>query len=91
VKSLACRLHSLQQMPSDNQQKPIELHDLSTMDRIRSLFKPQQHYEPIEDYRDDAAVSEDGSEDDFESREKPFSHIEYWIFLLMGVAMLWAW
>lgn len=62
------------------------------MDRFRKLFKVQQSYEPIEGYRDDAERSEDGAEDGVESGEAPpLSHIEYWIFLLMGIAMLWAW
>ena len=79
-------------MPSNHQQTPIELQDLSRMDRIRSFFRPQQRYQPIDNYRDEAPVSEDGcDDDDFDSQEKVFSHVEYWIFLLMGVAMLWAW
>lgn len=69
------------------------------MHHIRRLFKSQQLYEPINRYRDEAAIAEDEAEaeaeaeaeDAFESREKPFSQLEYWIFLLMGIAMLWAW
>ena len=61
------------------------------MDRIRRLFKAPQSYEPVGEYRDDADISEDGVGDAFEPSENPFSQIEYWIFLLMGIAMLWAW
>ncbi len=61
------------------------------MDRIRRLFQFQQPYEPIDEDGDDAAISEDGAEDASEPRENPFSQVEYWIFLLMGIAMLWAW
>jgi hypothetical protein len=78
-------------MPSIHQQLPVELQDLSRMDRIRRLFKTQQRYEPIDEYRDEAATPEDGAEDVLESRKNPFSQVEYWIFLLMGIAMLWAW
>jgi hypothetical protein len=78
-------------MPSIHQQLPVELQDLSRMDHIRRLFKTQQRYEPIDEYRDEVATSEDGAEDVLESKENPFSQVEYWIFLLMGIAMLWAW
>jgi hypothetical protein len=62
------------------------------MDRIRNLFKAKQSYEPIHEYQDNPDISsEDGVEDAFDSEEKAFSQLEYWIFLLMGVAMLWAW
>lgn len=67
------------------------MQDLSIMDRIRRFFRARQSYEPISGYRDDPASSEDGAEDAFKFREKPFSKVEYWIFLLMGIAMLWAW
>jgi len=62
------------------------------MDRIRNLLKVQQSYEPIHEYHDNPDIStEDGIEDAFESEEKPFSQLDYWIFLLMGIAMLWSW
>ena len=67
------------------------MQDLSTMDRIRRLFRTQQPYGPIDEYQDDAESFQDGAEDVFESSETPFSQVEYWIFLLMGIAMLWAW
>jgi equilibrative nucleoside transporter 1/2/3 len=63
-----------------------------TIDRIRALFtKPDasQEYEPLHD---------DGDEDVRrpvlllpDTGEEPFSWLEYSIFLLLGVAMLWAW
>lgn len=67
------------------------------MDRIRSLFarhKPvrnEAEYEPLtEDGLDRRAgaetllAPEDGG-------EVPFSWVEYLIFAMVGVAMLWAW
>jgi hypothetical protein len=62
------------------------------MDRVRNLLKTQQPYEPIHEYHENPDISsEDGVEDTFEPEEKPFSQLDYWIFLLMGIAMLWAW
>lgn len=72
-------------MPADE----IELQPVSKMDRIKNLFKAQPSYEPIRDDREDTAESEDGSNDGEE--EIPFVWIEYSIFVLLGVAMLWAW
>jgi hypothetical protein len=78
-------------MPSIHQQALIELPDLSRMDRIRRVFHSQQPYEPIDGRRDGTAISGDGAEDASEPDENPFLQVEYWTFLLMGVAMLWAW
>ncbi|ERF71899.1 hypothetical protein EPUS_01814 [Endocarpon pusillum Z07020] len=61
------------------------------MDRIRRVFHSEQPYEPIDGHRDGTAISEDGAADASEPEENPFSQVEYWTFLLMGVAMLWAW
>jgi equilibrative nucleoside transporter 1/2/3 len=60
------------------------------MDRIRSLFvKPaeEQEYEPVGD------DTEDGDDETLTSLHEgvPFSWLEYMVFLLLGVAMLWAW
>ena len=60
------------------------------MDRIRSIFtKPaeDQEYTVVGDETDD-------DEDDTLTslrEEVPFSWLEYLVFLLLGVAMLWAW
>ncbi|KAI9823044.1 MAG: hypothetical protein M1832_002698 [Thelocarpon impressellum] len=59
------------------------------MDRIRSVFRrrpAQVTYEPLEGGSERA----DGEPID-EEDEEPFSWVEYSIFLLLGVAMLWAW
>ncbi|KPI39282.1 Nucleoside transporter FUN26 [Cyphellophora attinorum] len=61
------------------------------MDRVKRFFgPPQQPYEPIDD-----RPHEDGDsvEEDLEGgpEEQPFSWVEYFIFMLLGVAMLWAW
>jgi solute carrier family 29 (equilibrative nucleoside transporter), member 1/2/3 len=58
------------------------------MDRIRSMFAPKKvnedEYEPLTDdaVTLEGSVYEDGT---------AFSWIEYSIFALIGVAMLWAW
>lgn len=70
----------------------LELQDLASMDRIRNAFKPNQAYEPLlaQNDRDDDNGTE--SEDEGPAVEDfPFSWVEYSIFLLLGVAMLWAW
>ncbi len=57
---------------------------------IQSLFRPRQDYEPLQNgtERDD-----DSAEDEVEggTTETPFSWLEYAIFFLLGIAMLWAW
>jgi equilibrative nucleoside transporter 1/2/3 len=79
-------------MPTTAQaHQTFELQELSKMDRIKNLFRPQQEYEPLENgaERDDEST-QDAEEDDAVD-EAPFSSIEYAIFLLLGIAMLWAW
>lgn len=60
-----------------------------TMERIKSLFVPAKassdEYEPLAD--DDSGTLEGSTYED----GAPFSWIEYSIFVLIGVAMLWAW
>ncbi|KAL2024444.1 hypothetical protein VTK56DRAFT_8255 [Thermocarpiscus australiensis] len=59
------------------------------MDRIRSLFVPAKakpdEYEPLAD--DESSPREESTYEE----EAPFSWVEYSIFALVGVAMLWAW
>lgn len=61
------------------------------MDRIRALFSPkkgnEQEYEPLTD--DSSALG--ASESPVGGEEVQFSWLEYTIFALIGVAMLWAW
>lgn len=69
----------------------IELRDLSKMERFKRLFKPQV-YQPLEeDVAEEGADSYAESEVSAEQLTAPFSWVEYAIFLLLGVAMLWAW
>lgn len=75
-----------------NKQAPVELQDFAEMDRLRNAFKPKQAYEPL--LARDNTEDEDGTdyeEDQADVEEFPFSWVEYSIFLLLGVAMLWAW
>ena len=56
------------------------------MDRLKKLWQGEQPYEPLED------GSVEGDEQ-IETRGKmpTFSYVEYSIFLLLGISMLWAW
>lgn len=57
---------------------------------IKSLFRPRQDYEPLHNdaEREDSSVQDEAGNDTFEAA---FSWAEYAIFLLLGIAMLWAW
>jgi solute carrier family 29 (equilibrative nucleoside transporter), member 1/2/3 len=68
----------------------VELQSISNMDRVKRFFEPRQPYEPIQDDGHDDTEST-VAESDVEEEQLPFSWIEYSIFLLLGVAMLWAW
>lgn len=54
------------------------------MERVRRLITDPPAYEPLED------SAEDGDHDDSQ-RPSRFSRLEYGIFFLLGMAMLWAW
>ena len=56
------------------------------MDRIRKLWNGEQPYEPISD----GSTESDGQEQS-DIKTPPFSILNYSIFLLLGVSMLWAW
>lgn len=61
------------------------------MDRFRSFFKKreedQEEYQPLTEESQDGEQIPGHDEDTY----IPFSWIEYSIFALLGVAMLWAW
>jgi len=60
------------------------------MDRLRAVFKKpelEQEYEPLHSEAHDIETSSRHEVKD----EIPFSWFEYSVFLLLGVAMLWAW
>lgn len=80
-------------MPTpSNEQPSVELQDFTNMDRIRDAFKPKQAYEPLLAHDDrDEDNETDHEEEEAVAEEFPFSWVEYSIFLLLGVAMLWAW
>ena len=70
--------------------------DTSAIDRLRALFKASNHeqqYEPVEsdygngddDVRRPILIAPEADEGE------EFSWFEYSIFLLLGIAMLWAW
>lgn len=74
----------------------IELQEGATMNKVRNLFQRQPQYEPIEN--EDERLSDDIGGDSssrtsstVEQDEHPFSWIDYSIFFLLGIAMLWAW
>ena len=55
------------------------------MDRLRKLWNGEQPYEPIEDR------STEGDGQGLANNTPTFSYVDYSIFLLLGVSMLWAW
>ncbi|KAL1967349.1 hypothetical protein VTN77DRAFT_3395 [Rasamsonia byssochlamydoides] len=59
------------------------------MDRIWRLVAPRAAYEPLEN--DEVNAGERTAADGEQRRITPFSWIAYSVFLLLGVAMLWAW
>jgi equilibrative nucleoside transporter 1/2/3 len=73
----------------------------TTIDKVRNLFRKsadvEQEYEPLDG--DANALDEEGrrpvlilpEEEDGVGQSEPFSWLEYSIFLLLGIAMLWAW
>jgi equilibrative nucleoside transporter 1/2/3 len=79
--------------------------DRSVMDRVYSLFKKSDShsYDALQSqdlgpdqntYIPPTAMSlEDPlrDEEDAKNEGEPFSWFEYFIFFLLGVAMLWAW
>lgn len=56
------------------------------MERVKKFWQPEQPYEAIHDH-----TTEEEREDDDGRPAVSFSWIEYLIFLMLGVAMLWAW
>jgi equilibrative nucleoside transporter 1/2/3 len=77
------------------------MNDRTTIDKVRNLFRKsadvEQEYEPIES--DASALDEEArrpvlilpEEEEGGGESEPFSWLEYSIFLLLGIAMLWAW
>jgi solute carrier family 29 (equilibrative nucleoside transporter), member 1/2/3 len=59
------------------------------MDRIKRVLRqePSEDYEPI---RSDA-IDDMGTSFHEDAPKAEFSWVEYIIFLLLGVSMLWAW
>lgn len=67
------------------------------MDRLRTIFTApkkadEAEYEPLTEDNDTRTL--EGSTytvSDGEVEEVPFSWLEYCVFVLLGVAMLWSW
>jgi equilibrative nucleoside transporter 1/2/3 len=59
------------------------------MDKARRLLQRKPSYEPIAEASDRTR----GTEDDFRKPQKEVSYswIDYSIFVILGIAMLWAW
>ena len=61
---------------------------LDNMNRVRRLFSDGVAYEPL----DDSAEVDAGEHVHDQERATPhFSRLEYSVFFLLGVSMLWAW
>lgn len=71
----------------------LELQPLANMDRVKRFFQPESASQPYQPIQDDSR--EDGestvADSDAGLQEQPFSWVEYFVFMLLGVAMLWAW
>ena len=71
---------------------------MGAMDTLRSLLgKPQEErdvrsgeYDPLVSREDDDGERR-GSVQSHGAAETPFDWLEYMVFLLLGIAMLWAW
>ncbi|KAL8387935.1 hypothetical protein RB595_009564 [Gaeumannomyces hyphopodioides] len=68
------------------------------MDRLRSLFsrgkspsRDDQAYEPLPDDGEGSASPLGRDDGERDGHDIPFSWVEYSIFVMLGVAMLWAW
>ncbi|KAI1490653.1 nucleoside transporter-domain-containing protein [Biscogniauxia mediterranea] len=61
------------------------------MDRVRSMFQKrdisEQEYQPL----NEESLTADAASENHGEHDVPFSWVEYGIFTLLGVAMLWAW
>lgn len=61
------------------------------MDRLKNFLTPvkatDEEYEPL---ADDSSLTLEEEGETYED-QAPFSWVEYAIFALIGVAMLWAW
>ena len=76
---------------------PKPVGSVAAMDRLKAIFTPpkkadEAEYQPLTDDNDTGTL--EGSTytvDDGEVEEVPFSWVEYSIFVLLGVAMLWSW
>jgi equilibrative nucleoside transporter 1/2/3 len=66
----------------------------TAVERVRALFRqtrPSQEYERIEDDPNDEDVRRPVLIIPDKLGGEPFSWFEYSIFVLLGIAMLWAW
>lgn len=57
------------------------------MNRLRRVIQQQDSYEPLEG----GSETPDGEQIEQRRSQTRFSWIDYGIFLVLGVAMLWAW
>ena len=72
----------------------LELDPLPKMDRLRKMLNRKPAYQRLGDgdlRHSDDGFSESGSDHGLSIEENEFSWLEYSIFLLLGMAMLWAW
>lgn len=74
-----------------NSPTTYELSDLSGMERIKRLFEPAPAYAPVDTTPEQEEEDDSSSQTLGDGDGPPFSWLEYSIFLLLGVAMLWAW
>lgn len=56
------------------------------MDRLKKLWRGEQGYEPIENDSVEGHERDSGAD-----KMHAFSYVDYSIFVLLGISMLWAW
>ena len=69
----------------------IELDNLTTMERAKKAFLSRPEYEPVLSGPDNDEDSVAESEYESAFQVSSFSWLEYTIFFILGIAMLWAW
>lgn len=69
----------------------IELQSVAQMDRLKDLFRSTPAYEAIRDQQQEDDSDSVSEETQREAEGPAFSWVEYSIFVLLGIAMLWAW
>lgn len=67
----------------------------AVIERLRATLRSQKargdEYEQLVGRDDEGGVDDITLQEALALEEKPFSWVEYGVFLILGIAMLWAW